>query len=236
MSNRSQGSDTRRAWRFYLAYFTEHPDASIDAAAKAACAANEPAINSIAAKVRRQVREGAPQTSQPVVIDNPPKKSFVSPAEWSAPKPGLLPPTPQLEEPAQEKPMAVAPVPVDINTQKQRYVDDQLTEDPSLRPQVLMGRLIERFGTGTSHEYVYESCRAARELHGLEPIPTKERMSRPRFEGAADEVLTEHVRDFVRQLKAAGLQLERFTLTVNGEWEVEFSAEQKVINSGKLKL
>lgn len=55
------------------------------------------------------------------------------------------------------------------------WLNELLEVNPSAHPQEIQGNMITLFGMATSPEYIYETCRLAREVHGLPTIPRSNR-------------------------------------------------------------
>jgi len=220
---------------FYLVFFEKNPEASIDAAAKAADDAGAPIIKDIASLARRTVRENVKPTQLQIV---PPeeKKPFVPPASWSMPKalpePEPMPLPPPVEEKKEEK------VEEDDLAARKRFVNDLIEKDPGIKPVIIQARMVEKFGRGMDSRYIYDCCRVAREMHGLPQIPFRVDPDGRASPGAGQmpDLVAESVKDFVATLKAAGLRFENLTLSINSEWEAEYAYERKVSSSGKVKL
>lgn len=54
---------------------------------------------------------------------------------------------------------------------RRQRLNELLDENPGADPAALMGRIREEFGVGLAWDYVYDTCRVAREMHGLPRIP-----------------------------------------------------------------
>lgn len=59
------------------------------------------------------------------------------------------------------------------------WLNEFLDQNPGAHPLEIIGVMRTLFGIATTPEYVYETCRVARELHGLPPLPTVERGKAP---------------------------------------------------------
>jgi hypothetical protein len=235
-------SDTDRAFVFYEQFYKENPRASIDMAAKAADKAGAPILKEVASEARRKVLEMAkkPEIDWKLLPENqaPGPKPFVPPAEWSKPK-AVQPP-----EPAPEPTPAAVEEPEPDADGRKAFVNKMLDEDPSVHPTIIQAEMLKKFGKGMDHRYIYESARIAREQNGLPQIryrvetegrasPTPVIVNTP--EPGPDPV-SSAVRDFVAALKHAGIRPESFLLSINREWEVEFTYDRLISSSGKMKL
>lgn len=133
---------------------------------------------------------------------------------------------------------------------RRQYLNELLDLDPGADPIVLMGKVKERYGMGLDGEYVYDTCRVARELAGLPQIPyvdnperaPHERPGLPVFEVAAAvekartaqedfEWLVRQVRDVMR-----AHNLSEFHLSASeAEAEWTFTEKPRTTN-GKMRF
>lgn len=236
-SRRPEKTETNRALAFYEEYFSKNPEASIDMAAKAADDAGAPIIKEIASAARRKVLEAQRIKLQIVPNMTEEKKPFVPPAKWSMPKQPVE--TPKATEMVQpEEPKKEEPKEEDDLAARKKFVNDLIEKDPGIKPVIIQARMVEKFGKGMDSRYIYDCCRVAREMHGLPQIPYRVDPDGRASPGAGmhPDLVAEAVRDFVGTLKAAGLRFESFVLSINSDYEAEFTYERKISNSGKVKL
>lgn len=73
---------------------------------------------------------------------------------------------------------------------RRQYVNELLDTDPGLDPTIILGKVKEKFGMGTHWAYVYDTCRVARELHGLPQIQEYEGKKTPHTGGAREALPT----------------------------------------------
>lgn len=118
------------------------------------------------------------------VVERHQDASFI--AHLIEPLPSDLSPEPEIEmTPADEvpsAPRASPPRPADAAAQligegrkrsaagtalRRQFVNELLDKDPGMDPQVILGELKRNFGIALSSDYVYDTCRVARELHHL---------------------------------------------------------------------
>lgn len=177
-----------------------------------------------------QLTEQAPpaaSSSDVVLIE--PRRPYATPRVVTRPAPK---PTKQTKQNAK------------VRAEKRAYVNELLDADPALTPQVIMGKVFERFGRGLGWDYVYETCRVSRELHQLpllqplgpharpnasspEPLPkfvapgsAEDEADEEEFAATPDEDvqwLMEQARDIMRQHN-----LTQLTITLapeGGDWE-----------------
>lgn len=240
-------------------------------------AASKDLVSQARRKVRQAVRKAPVATfgdaalvhvKLPVTLQRPrpPIALIPSKVETSeAPAPAEPMPTEEVvevmtpvPEPVQGRPAAPSkPHPLMRGAQqraeKRQYVNELLDADPGLDPQIIIGKLKERFRSSLDHRYIYDTCRIARELHQLPQLPLREPHARvdterrplPTFEapvvvaGPAPELdtdfaatpeedlqwLAEQARDIMRAHQLGELVL---TLTpVGAEWEF------KVLRTGR---
>ena len=96
---------------------------------------------------------------------------------------------------------------------RRQFVNEVLDADPGADPISIIARMKERFGVGLDWRYVYDTCRVAREIHGLPQLSTNaphervsgERVPLPTFPGdpesAAGVTPEEDLNWLVRQLR-----------------------------------
>lgn len=120
--------------------------------------------------------------------------------------------TPEVPPPAPAAPSAPAlPALIGRNAQqraeKRQYVNELLDADPGLDPQIIVGKLKEKFQSALDHRYIYDTCRVARELHQLPQLNLREphlrvgteRRALPTFEApvvTAGPIMSESDTDF----------------------------------------
>lgn len=117
-------------------------------------------------------------------------------------------------------------------------LNEIVEKDPSIHPLNAAVMLRNEFGLALDTTYIYETCRIARHLHGLEPIGERDE-SRGRAPAQPSEDLppltvdaeldwiSERLAEVVRAHGLSGLDVK----LVNGE--VVWSCEQRVVRSGK---
>jgi len=187
------------------------------------------------------------RSNSPVLIPSKTYKEVVQPVEEEvmtpeAPAPVAAPPT-----------LSLTGRNAQLRAEKRQYVNELLDADPGLDPQIIVGKLKEKFQSALDHRYIYDTCRVARELHQLPQLNLREphlrtdteRRALPTFEapvtsaGPAPESdadfaatpeedlqwLAEQARDIMRAHQLGELVL---TLTPAGaEWEF------KVLRTGR---
>lgn len=130
--------------------------------------------------------------------------------------------------------------------ERRQFLNQLLDDDPGIDPVVALGRLREKFGSGLSNTYVYETCRIAREIHGLptvarrndehgriyggrEPLPTFEAPEgEEEFASTPEEDLAWLARqagDIMRQHNLVGVTLTMSVAPVTGERSAEWEFE-----------
>lgn len=138
---------------------------------------------------------------------------------------------------------------------KRQYLNELLDNEPGADPVALMAALKSRFGgVGLDWAYVYDTCRVAREIHGLPQIPTltsagravTERLSLPEYEALAEERAVgaspeEDLAWLVRQLGdlMRAHSLERVTVSADeagGRWSFTEKPREPRQASGEVRF
>lgn len=130
--------------------------------------------------------------------------------------------------------------------ERRQFLNQLLDDDPGIDPVVALGRLREKFGSGLSNTYVYETCRIAREIHGLPTVARRNdehgrtyggRDPLPTFETEAEEEefastpeedlawLARQAGDIMRQHNLVGVTLTMSVAPVTGERSAEWEFE-----------
>lgn len=110
------------------------------------------------------------RSNAPVLIPSKPYKEVVQPVEEEvmtpeAPAP-VIAPAPALP--------ALTGRNAQQRAEKRQYVNELLDADPGLDPQIIVGKLKEKFQSALDHRYIYDTCRVARELHQLPQLNLRE--------------------------------------------------------------
>lgn len=114
----------------------------------------------------------------PVLIPSKPYKDVEPVEEVDPTKEEVM--TPEVPPPAPAAPVAAPALPALIGrnaqqrAEKRQYVNELLDADPGLDPQIIVGKLKEKFQSALDHRYIYDTCRVARELHQLPQLNLRE--------------------------------------------------------------
>lgn len=168
MSN-PKSVDASRAW--FLNFFRENRQASLDRAEKAANHARVPLLKmEVIRELRRQARREKFQFNAPrlVVASAPETHAPVECAACGGPK------TPEhttdvCDQERRERFPSPADVPessmsTEAIAERRKYLNDLAEQDPSIEPLDAVKKVREKFGIGLSSSYAYETVRLAREV------------------------------------------------------------------------